>query len=106
SDEGVPLMSDLQSGKIRANPAFQELARRRSSLAWLLCAAILIPYYCLMVVVAFQQSLLHTPLAAGMGTTGGWPTGAAVIIVSCLLTGLYVRRANSEFEALNEKILR
>ena len=99
-------MSDLQSGKIRANPAFQELARRRSSSAWLLCAAILIPYYCLMVVVAFQPSLLHTPLAAGMVTTVGWPIGAAVIIVSWLLTGLYVRRANSEFEALNEKILR
>ena len=98
-------MSDSQYAKIRSNPVFQELATRRSRLAWLLCAGVLIPYYCLIMVVAFQPSLLHTPLAAGMVTTVGWPIGAAIIIVSWLLTGLYVRRANSEFEALNEKIL-
>jgi uncharacterized membrane protein (DUF485 family) len=58
-----------------------------------------------MIVVAFQPSWLHTPLAPGMVTTVGWPIGATIIIASWLLTGLYVHRANTEFEALNEKIL-
>ena len=55
--------------------------------------------------VAFWPRLRNTPVADGMVVTVGWPIGAAVIIVSWLLTGLYVWRANTEFAALNESIL-
>ena len=34
------------------------------------------------------------------------PIGAAVIILSWLLMGLYVYRANTAFDAMNEQILR
>ncbi len=36
----------------------------------------------------------------------GWPVGAVLIVGSWLLTGIYIRRANGEFDALNEQILR
>ena len=38
--------------------------------------------------------------------TVGWPVGAVLIVGSWLLTGIYIRRANGEFDALNEEILR
>ena len=98
-------MPESQYSRIRSSPAFHELTTRRSHLAWVLCAAVLIPYYCLILVAAFQPTLLHTPLAAGMVTTVGWPIGAAIIVGAWLLTGLYVRRANTDFETLNDKIL-
>ena len=44
-------------------------------------------------------------LPAGAVVTIGVPIGAAVIVLSWFLTGLYVYRANTTFDALNEQIL-
>jgi uncharacterized membrane protein (DUF485 family) len=38
--------------------------------------------------------------------TIGWPLGAAVIVISWLLTGLYIRKANTELEPLNDAVLK
>ena len=38
-------------------------------------------------------------------TTIGIPIGMAVIVFSIAITGLYVRRANSEFDALTREII-
>ena len=35
---------------------------------------------------------------------GGIPSGLAVIIFTVVITGIYVRRANSEYDALTELI--
>jgi uncharacterized membrane protein (DUF485 family) len=91
--------------RIRGNPKFRELEVRRSRLAWLLSAIVLAAYYSLMIVVAFWPSSLHTPLSDGGVVTIGVPIGAAVIVLSWLLTGLYVYRANTTFDELNEQIL-
>src|SRR5215211_7871604 len=60
----------------------------------------------LMIVVAFWPDALHVPLSEGRVVTIGVPIGAAIILLSWLLTGLYVYRANTAFDALNEQILR
>jgi uncharacterized membrane protein (DUF485 family) len=98
-------MSSALYQQIRANPKFRELEARRSRLAWLLSAIVLAVYYGLMMVVAFWPQSLHTPLAEGNAVTIGVPLGAAVIVLSWLLTGLYVYRANTTFDELNEQIL-
>lgn len=91
--------------RIRRNPKFQILVARRSRLSWLFVAIALSMFYALVFVVAFQPGLLHTPIAEGKVVTVGWPIGAAIIIVSWLLTGWYVHRANSEFDSLNKELL-
>jgi uncharacterized membrane protein (DUF485 family) len=101
--EPQPSPANLQH--IRVNPKFRELEVRRSRLAWWSFAIVLAAYYGLMVVVAFWPHLLHAPLAEGRVVTIAVPIGAAIILVSWLLTGLYVYRANA-FDALNEQIRR
>jgi uncharacterized membrane protein (DUF485 family) len=91
--------------RILLNPKFRELEVRRSRLAWLLSAIVLAAYYGLMIVVAFWPGALHTPLSEGGVVTIGVPIGAAVIVLSWLLTGLYVYRANTTFDELNQQIL-
>ena len=91
---------------IRANPKFRELEVQRARFAWLLSAVVLAAYYGLMIVVAFFPASLHAPLAEGRVVTIAVPLGAAVIVLSWLLTGLYVYRANTTFDDLNEQILR
>ena len=91
--------------RILANPKFRELERRRSQLAWSLASIVLAAYYGLMSVVAFLPGALHVPLAEGRPVTIGVPIGAAVIVLSWVLTGLYVYRANTTFDHLNEQVL-
>jgi uncharacterized membrane protein (DUF485 family) len=91
--------------QIRVNPKFRELELQRSRLAWLLSAIVLAAYYGLMIVVAFFPSWLHAPLSQDRVITIGVPIAAAVILLSWLLTGLYVYRANTAFDDLNEAIL-
>ncbi len=94
--------ADLAS-RISNDPKYQELRRRRSSLGWWLTAAMLIVYYGFIVLVAFDKSFLAQRLGSGV-TTLGMPVGLGVIIFTIVITGIYVRRANSEFDALTEQI--
>ena len=66
---------------------------------------VLVPYYSFMLVIAFQPDLLRQTLGEGVATVG-WPIGALLVVGSWLLTGVYVRRANGEFDRLNEEVLK
>lgn len=98
-------MSDNTVARIQANPKYQQLKSTRSSYGWILTILMLIVYYGFIALIAFNKSFLATPLGAGV-TTIGIPIGFGVIVFTILITGLYVRRANSEFDALNEQILK
>jgi len=91
--------------QIRSNPRFQELVRRRSRLAWSLTAAVLGGYYLFMLIVAFAPRWLHAPLVDGQQLSVGIPVAGAIILVSWLLTGWYVRTANRDFDRLSSALL-
>ncbi|MBL8565160.1 MAG: DUF485 domain-containing protein [Hyphomicrobiaceae bacterium] len=99
-------MSQEMYRKIRSNPKFAVLASDRSRFAWGLTAIVLAAYYAFMMVVAFAPDLLRSPLWPGATLSVGVPFGAAIIVGSWLLTGLYVRRANRTYETLNEEIIK
>lgn len=89
---------------IRANPLFDELVRRRRRLVACLTAAVLVPYYGFIFIAAFAPKLLSATVLGSIVNLG-WPLGAALIVGSWILTGLYTRRANGEFDELTAKIL-
>jgi len=99
-------MSKQTYERVRANPKFQQLVAKRSRMAWQLSALVLAAYYGFIMVVAFAPQVLHTPLAEGARTSVGVIAGAGILVLSWILTGLYVRRANTEFDELNHEILR
>ncbi|CAK0744934.1 DUF485 domain-containing inner membrane protein YjcH [uncultured Gammaproteobacteria bacterium] len=99
-------MSSEIYARVRQNPKFDLLVKRRGRLAAILSTIVLVSYYGFMMVVAFAPSLLHKPLGEGYVLTIGAPIGAAIIIVGWLLTGLYSYYANTEFEDLNNDIIR
>ena len=63
----------------------------------------MIVYYGFILLVAFNKPFLATRLGEGVMTVG-IPLGLGVIVFTILITGIYVRRANSEFDALTEQI--
>ncbi len=97
-------MSPEEMKRIQSNPAYQELVRKRTSFGVTLSIIMLIIYFGFILLVAFDKPLLATPIAAGYVTTIGIPLGVFVIVSAFILTGIYVRRANSEFDALTRKI--
>lgn len=90
--------------RILENPKFQELVARRSAFAWTLSAAMLIIYFGFILLVAFGKGFLGTPIGSGV-TTFGIPVGLFVIVSAFILTGIYVRKANGEFDEINRQIM-
>lgn len=89
---------------IKSNPKYHELISKRRSFAWILAVVMLVIYYGFILIVAFGKEFLGQPLWAGSVTTVGIPIGLGVIISAFVLTGIYVSRANSEFDRLNREI--
>ena len=89
--------------RIAAHPSYQKLKARRTSFGWWLTGAMMVVYYGFILLVAFNKPLLSSRLGDGVMTLG-MPLGLAVIAFTILITGLYVRRANSEFDRLSEEV--
>ena len=98
-------MSDPVIEKILKNPKYQELQSKRNSFGWLLAILMLVVYYGYIALIAFNKPFLAQPLGAGV-TSVGIPIGMGVIIFTIVITGIYVRRANSEFDTLTKEILK
>lgn len=62
-------------------------------------------YFGFIFVIAFMPEILAVPLGTGIVTTVGIPVGLAVIVAAFVLTGIYVTRANSTFDALTQQII-
>lgn len=90
--------------RIKNDPDFHRLVSERSRFAWILTIVMLVIYFGFVLVIAFDPSLLGTPLSAGSVTTIGIPIGVGVIVSAFILTGIYVRRANGEFDDLTNRI--
>ena len=90
--------------KIKANPDYQNLVKTRNGFAIKLSIAMLVVYFTFILTIAFKPALLGTPLSADSVTTIGIPIGIAIIIFAFILTGIYTKRANGEFDELSNKI--
>ncbi|WP_348700068.1 DUF485 domain-containing protein [Duganella fentianensis] len=96
-------MQDHLVQKIKSDPNYHKLVKARSGYGWWLTLAMLVVYYGYILLIAFNKEFMATKLGAGV-MTWGIPLGLFVILFTVLITGIYVRRANSEFDELTEAI--
>ena len=99
-------MSSAMYEHMRSNPKFQSLVRTRGRFAGILSAIVLAGFYGFVMLVAFKPALLGTPVREGAALTIGVAMGLTIFVSFWLLTALYVRRANTEFDALTEEIVK
>lgn len=90
--------------RIERDPEFHALTQRRARLAWGLSAAMAAIYFGFILLVAFAPGFLATPIGGGTMTVG-IPLGVGVILSAFVLTGVYVRRANTEFDTQTQRIV-
>lgn len=92
--------------RITANPKFLEFVAMRNRYAIIMTALGAIAYYGFILLVAFKKEFLALKVGAGMTMSIGVPIGVGVIVFTIVLTWIYVRRANSEFDETNQAIIR
>ena len=98
-------MTDTVVARILANPKYHELKAKRTKFGWMLTLVMMVVYYGYIALIAFNKPFLAQPVGAGV-TSLGIPIGMGVIIFTIVITGIYVRRANGEFDALTKDILK
>ena len=95
---------DLELAKrIARDPNYQQLRSKRTRFGWTLTLAMMIVYYGFILLVAFNKPFLAQKLGDGVMTMG-IPIGFGVIVFTIVITAIYVRRANSEFDDLAAKV--
>jgi len=97
-------MSDPVIEKIKSHPKYAQLKNKRNTFGWTLSILMLVVYYGYIALIAFDKAFLAQPIGAGV-TTLGIPLGMGVIVFTIIITGIYVSRANSEYDALTKDIL-
>lgn len=95
--------SDLVS-KIENHPKYKELISKRTRFGWTLAVIMLVIYYGFILIIAFDPKLFATKLSEDAVMTLGMPVGVLVILSAFILTGIYVVRANGEFDSLTQQI--
>ena len=91
--------------RIRANPKFDELVKKRNSYSIVMTVLGALAYYGFILLVAYDKEFLAQKIGAGV-TSIGIPIGVCVILFTIVLTWIYVNRANSEFDSENDAIVK
>jgi uncharacterized membrane protein (DUF485 family) len=95
---------DPQVERIVRAPEFQQLVSERTRFGWTLTILMLIVYFGFIGLIAFDKSLMAVKVG---GTASlGLFMGVFVILFAFALTGVYVARANTRFDALSEALKR
>ncbi len=84
--------------RVAEDPRYLRLIHRRGRFTWSLTIVMLAAYFGYILLIAFNKEFLSRPIGSG-ATTIGIPLGLGVILLAIVLTGLYVRRANREYDA-------
>jgi uncharacterized membrane protein (DUF485 family) len=96
-------MDEQAVKRIQSDPNYIKLVSERKSFGWTLAIITLVIYYGYIALVAFAPGVIATPVSGAI--TVGIILGAAIIVASIVLTGIYVSRANSHYDELTKAIV-
>ncbi|POC86936.1 DUF485 domain-containing protein [Pseudomonas avellanae] len=99
-------MNDSIYLSIQNSPRFKELVSKRERFAWILSAIMLGLYAAFILLIAYGPHILGAKLSPTSTITWRMPIGVGLILSAFVLTAIYVRRANGEFDDLNNAILK
>ena len=97
-------MNDQHRGNLHLldDPEFKDLVKRQSRISIILTILTLIIYYGFIFLIAFKKSVFGIKITTNI--TLGIPIGIGVIVASWILTGIYVRWANTRYDTLVQKV--
>lgn len=91
--------------KILEHPEFVKMAQKKSVLGWSFSAMVFVMYVAYIAVIGISPAHFAIPVSEGGVTTWGIYIGLFVILFSIAITGVYVRKANGEFERMTRRVV-
>jgi uncharacterized membrane protein (DUF485 family) len=92
--------------RIQKNPKFMQFVTMRNNYSIVLSIMMMVVYFGYILLVAFNKQFLATKISAGAVTSIGIPLGVGVLVFTIVITVIYVRRANTEFDAIKDEIVK
>ncbi|OYY74056.1 MAG: hypothetical protein B7Y40_06465 [Gammaproteobacteria bacterium 28-57-27] len=90
--------------QIHADARFVELVDTRNRYNWIMAIIMMVIYFVFILLIAFQPGLLAIKVAAGSPISVGILGGFLVILIAIGMTGMYIMRANKEFDRLTAEL--
>jgi uncharacterized membrane protein (DUF485 family) len=94
---------DLQ--RIQDHPAFRQLASERTRFGAGMSVGMAAAYFTYILTIAFCPQALGLTLWNGTIITWGILIGVGLIALGFVMTAVYVRRANTRFDHLNQRLM-
>jgi uncharacterized membrane protein (DUF485 family) len=95
----------MDLSQIQDHPLFRQLASERSRFGASMSIGMAAAYFTYILTIAFWPQLLGLPLWQGTVITWGVLIGVGILALGFALTAVYVRRANSRFDHLSQRLL-
>ena len=102
------MLADPSTRAILANPRFRQLTRSRSALGWTLAAIMWVVYFGFILLVAFNKvdgAILSAKISPGAATSVAIVAGFGILVMTFIITAIYVAIANARFDRLTAELL-
>ena len=97
---------DEVTARVKVNPKYAALVSTRNTYGWIMTALMMTAYFGYILLIAFNKEFLAQKIGPGWTTSIGIPMGLGVIVFTIVITWIYVRRANSEFDDLKDEVIK
>jgi len=97
-------MSEKSAPTILDDPDFLALAGQKRTISIILTVVELTLYFGFIALIAFNKPFISGKLSEGSATTIGIPIAVGVILLSWVLTGIYVYWANTSYDKLVKRV--
>jgi uncharacterized membrane protein (DUF485 family) len=98
------MSSKKTAHEILEDPDFKNLSGQKNSISLILTILELVLYFGFIALIAFNKPFLASKLSEGKATTIGIPIAVGTIILSWVLTGIYIWWANNKYDILVKKV--
>lgn len=95
-------MSKVKKEDILNDPDFLSLSSQKNSISIILTILELVLYFGFIALIAFNKPFLGTKISGAI--TIGIPIAVGTILLSWVLTGIYIWWANSKYDVLVKKV--
>jgi uncharacterized membrane protein (DUF485 family) len=97
-------MSTKTIHELLEDPEFKTLARQKDTISMVLTITELVVYFGFIALVAYNKAFLARKIADGSAITIGIPIAVGAIVISWLLTGVYIYWANTKYDAMVKNV--
>jgi len=97
-------MSSVKKEDLLNDPDFKFLVSQKNTISWILTVLELVLYFGFIALIAFNKPFLAAKMSEGKATTIGIPIAVGTILLSWVLTGIYIFWANTRYDSMVKKL--